>query len=97
MKLDDSALRDLKRLGKVRLVRAVDSVTQLVDDPEQAAELLLSLTFTMAGMSGMAVQDALKARGAHRPNVDCYADVLTFLAARAGFETRVVEKQERKP
>ena len=79
------------------MVSAVDSVTQLVDDPEQAAQLLLFLTFIMAGRSGMAVQDAFKARGAHRPNVDCYADVLVYLASCGGFESRVAEKQEKKP
>jgi hypothetical protein len=95
--LSDKALRDLGRLATERVQDAANSVGQLLDNEEQALELLLNVIHSMmTSASTLMHESTTKADGTRPPPGECYAQILGILATHQGISTTVMSLDEAR-
>ena len=95
--LSQEALQDLGRLATRRVEDAANSVGQLLDNEEQAVELLVNIIHSMMISAAQLSRSISKKPDGGGPSlVECYAEILGFLAKHQGITATVMDIDEAK-
>jgi hypothetical protein len=93
----DKALRDLCKLATERVQDAANSVGQLLDNEEQALELLVNVIHSMTASAATLMHECMKKPDGTRPSSDeCYAEILGILATHQGITATVMSLDEAR-
>jgi hypothetical protein len=95
--LTDHDLKQLHKLAHDRVVRAINSVGQLLETEEQSLHLLMDIVAQLSVAAAIHLHENTRMPNGKQPSQgEAFAKVLSMIAAVQGLESRVLNEDEAK-